>query len=137
MSDQQLPDIRMEAENLYREELFTDRHVGSIRRLQPVTSGGKDDAARAVIFTGETQIMTPAGPLPLSFELDAKDLAEAVANFGERAREALEQTVRQLEEMRRDQASSIVVPGQGGGMGGPGGMGGMGGPAGPGGGFKL
>jgi len=129
---QQLPDIRMDAANLYVEQIYTDRHIGTIRKLQPVTAAGDSDTARAVVFTGETQVMTPAGPLPLSFELDADNLADAVAQFGERAKEALEDTIRQLEEMRREQASSIVVPGQArGGMGGPGGMGGLGGLGGP------
>ena len=121
---QQLPDIRMDVANLYQEEIYTDRQVGTIRKLQPVTAAGAVDTTRTVIFTGETQVMTPAGPLPLSFELDADNLADAAARFGERARAALEDTIRQIEELRREQASSIVVPGQGGGMGGVGGLGG-------------
>lgn len=131
---QQLPDIRMDAANLYLEEIYTDRHIGTVRKLQPVTPAGEIDRARPVVFSGETQVMTPAGPLPLAFELDADNLADALAMFGERAKAALEDTIRQLEELRREQASSIVVPGQARGMGGPGGPGSMGGLGGLGGG---
>jgi aspartate aminotransferase-like enzyme len=71
--------------------------------------------------------MTGAGPLPISFEIEADTLADAVDKFGEAAKEAIERTVRDLQELRRQAASSIVVP-QGGGMGGlgPGGLGGGG-----------
>ena len=40
-------------------------------------------------------------------------------------RVGIEQTMKELEEMRRNAASSIVVPGDVGGMGGMGGPGGM------------
>jgi hypothetical protein len=70
-------------------------------------------------------VLTPAGALPLSFEVQAKSLEDAVAQFGENAKRALERTMRRLEELRREQASSIIVPGSGavppGGLGGPGG----------------
>ena len=134
MSDQQLPDIKMDASQLYREEVFTDRQIGTIRRLSPVDNNGEADTSRAIIYSGETQVMTPGGALPLSFDLEADSLGEAAEKFGAEAQEALERTIKQIEEMRREQASSIVVPGQGGGMGG---MGGMGGPAGGPGGIKF
>ena len=125
-------DVKMDAANLYREENYTDRTIGTIRRLIPVDSEGNTDPAREAIFTGETQIMTPGGALPLQFELEAATLGEAAEKFGDAAQAALEATVKQIEEMRREQASSIVVPGQGGGMGAGigGGMGGSGGPPG-------
>ena len=92
-------------------------------------SDGSADTARPTLFIGEAQIMTQAGPLPINFEIEAKNLAEAVANFGDAAKEGVERTVRELQELRRQQQSSIVVPGAGGmgGMGGMGGLGGMGG----------
>jgi hypothetical protein len=68
--------------------------------------------------------MTPAGALPLSFEIEAESLATAVAKFGAHAQRALAETMERLEEMRREQASSLIVPGSGGGGGrGPGGGG--------------
>ncbi len=127
--------IRMNADDMYREDVFTDNAVGSIRRLTPVTADGADDDSRQQTFVGSTQVLTNAGPLPLNFEIPAASLGEAIAGFGEAAREAFEQTMEELREMQREQASSIVVPrggvdpgkmggGQGGGMGG--GMGGGG-----------
>ena len=34
----QMPEFKLETNDLYTEETFTDRRVGSIRRLQPVTA---------------------------------------------------------------------------------------------------
>ena len=82
---------------------------------------------------GQTQILTPAGALPLSFEIEATSFEEAVAGFGDAAKTALAGTMQRLEEMRRDAASSIIVPGSGAAPGG--GIPGAGGP--PGGGLKM
>jgi hypothetical protein len=115
-------EAKMDADNLYREEIVTDRRVGTLRMMTPIKPDGSADTARATLFIGEAQIMTQAGPLPINFEIDGKNLAEAVANFGEAAKEGVERTVRELQELRRQQQSSIVVPGAG-GMGGMGGGG--------------
>ncbi len=126
---EQTPEIRMDASTLYREDTYTDRQIGTIRQLTPVDATGAIDGSRPVLYSGQTQIMTPGGPLPLSFELEAESLDEAVERFGPAAEVALEQTMEELKELRRQAASSIVVPGQGGaggGMGGPG----VGGPGG-------
>jgi hypothetical protein len=119
-------DIAMDSANLYREETFTDRRVGTLQVLTPITKTGAVDTARPVLYVGQTQVLTPAGALPLSFEVAAKSLEDAVAQFGEQAKRALERTMRRLEELRREQASSIIVPGSGvppGGLGGAGGSG--------------
>lgn len=107
------PDSKMDPTTLYREDIVTDRKVGTIRRLTPITSDGADDAARPTLYVGEAQIMTNAGPLPINFEIEAKGLAEAIDKFADSAKEAVERTVRELQELRRQQASSIVVPGMG------------------------
>jgi len=104
-------DIAMDKTNLYREETFTDRRVGTLQRLTPVTPSGAADAGRPVLYVGQTQVLTPAGALPLSFELEATSLDDAVAKFGEMAQQALARTMRRLEELRREQSSSIIVPG--------------------------
>jgi len=137
MTDQQLPDMNLDTSTLYQEETFTDGQVGEIRRLTPVRTDGSRDEARAVRYTGNTQIMTQAGPIPLSFEIEAESLTDAVARFGELARHKLEETTRQLEEMRKEQASSILTPDQLMGGGGGGGAGGAGGGGGRGGGFHI
>ncbi|MDH4115345.1 MAG: hypothetical protein OEU89_07725, partial [Burkholderiaceae bacterium] len=58
-------DITMDATSLYREEIYTDRRVGTIRALVPVDGKGGTDAARPVVYVGEAQIMTQMGPLPV------------------------------------------------------------------------
>ena len=105
----------MNPDELYLEEIFTDQKIGSIRRLSPVTRNGDADASREVLYMGSTQVMTPMGALPINFELHANSIGEAAEKFGAEAEVAVERTARELEEMRRDQASKIVVPGQGGG----------------------
>jgi hypothetical protein len=104
----------MDATQVYREETFTDRKVGTIRRLTPVTADGGADASRPVMFVGQAQVMTPMGAVPISFELDAATLDAAVEKFGATAEQAVQQTMRELQEMRREQASSLVIPEAGG-----------------------
>ena len=118
-------DIQMSTDDLYLEEVFTDRRVGTMQRLTPVTSNGEPDESRTILFVGQTQVLTPAGSLPLSFEIPADSLEGAVAGFGAAAENAVQDTMKKLEEMRREAASSIIVPGsEGGGMpGAPGGGG--------------
>ena len=120
-------DIAMDSKSLYQEETFTDRRVGTLQRLTPITPTGAADPTRPVLYVGQTQVLTPAGALPLSFEVAATSLDDAVAKFGELAKQALARTMRRLEELRREQSSSIIVPGGApptGGAGGPGGPGG-------------
>jgi hypothetical protein len=105
----------MDATQLYREEIFTDRRVGTIRRLTPVTVDGTPDAARPIIFVGQAQVMTPMGAVPISFELDSPTLDGAIAKFGDAAEQAVQQTMRELQEIRREQASSLVIPDSAGG----------------------
>jgi hypothetical protein len=105
---------KMDLSTLYREELFTDRRVGTIRRLTPVLVDGSTDKSREIIFVGEAQMLTPAGALPITFEIDANSLQEATNKFGAAAKEAVERTVKEIQELRRQATSSIVVPGAGG-----------------------
>jgi hypothetical protein len=127
MADERNQDPQMDAAGLYREEMFTDRKVGAIRRLTPVTRDGGADTTRPVLFIGQAEIMTNMGPVPLSFEIEGTTLDQAVAGFSAAATVAIERTVQQIQEMRRQAASQLVVP-QGGmpnlGPGGPGGRGG-------------
>jgi len=134
---QELPEIALDVENLYREESFTDQRVGIMRRLTPVTIDGADDPARKVRYLGQTQLMTQLGALPISFEIEANSFAEALKNYPIAAKQGVEDTMRELQEMRREAASSIVLPDAPGAMPG-GGLGGMGGGAGGGfGGIQL
>ena len=108
--ENQAPEIQMDSEGICREEIFTDNRIGTIRRLSPVTANGEADSSRQVQFIGSTQIMTPGGAMPLNFEIPADALEGAIEGFGDAAQQAVEQTMEELREMQRQQASSIVVP---------------------------
>ena len=116
------PELKIDPATLYLEEIFTDRRVGTIRRMTPVNKEGSRDNARPILYVGETQVLTPAGALPIAFEIQAGSLEDAAEKFGQLAKEAIERTVKELQELRRQAASSIVVPqGPVPGMGGGGG----------------
>ena len=105
-----MPDIQIDANTLYRDELYTDRKAGTIRRLTPVTVEGSADTARAVLYSGQTQLLTPGGVLPLSFDIEASSLADAVQRFPAAVQAALEQAIEEAREYRREASSRIVVP---------------------------
>lgn len=126
-SHDRLPDVSMDAANLYREEIVTDRRIGTLRVMIPIKSDGSDDAGRRTAYVGEAQLMTSMGALPLTFDIEADSLDAAVKGYGPAAKKAFEQALKELEEMRRQAASSLVIPRggagglPGGGMG-PGGL---------------
>jgi len=97
--------------------------------LVPVKADGSADTARPTLFIGEAQILTNMGPLPISFEVDAKNFSDAIENYGEAAKVGVERAVRELQELRRQASSSIVLPGAGAAAGLTGGLppGGLGG----------
>ena len=114
--------LTMDAASVYREDVYTDRKVGTIRCLTPVKSDGTPDAGRKASYIGEAQILTPMGAIPVTFEIEADGLADAIKNYEAAAKEGVERTVKEIQEYRRQQASSIVIP-----QGGAGGLPGMGG----------
>lgn len=124
--DERASDPKMDANSLYKEEVFTDRKVGMIRVMHPVQPDGESDPGRSTVYIGEAQIYTNMGALPLSFEIDAENLAEAVQHYAVAAKDAVERTMRDIQEMRRQAASSIVIPQGGAGGFPPTGMGGGG-----------
>ena len=101
---------KMDAANLYREDVITDRRVGTLRVLTPIKTDGSTDPGRRVVYVGEAQLLTQAGLLPLVFEIDATSLADAIDKFAAGATAAIERTRHELEELRREAASQIVVP---------------------------
>jgi hypothetical protein len=103
-------ELRMDTSSLYREEVVTDRRVGSIRVLTPLRPDGSPDSTRPIAYVGEAQLLTPAGVLPLVFEIEATTLADAIEKFAAGAAQALERTRREIEQLRREAASQIVVP---------------------------
>ena len=115
-------DPAMDGASLYREDVFTDRKVGTIRVLTPVQVNGSPDLGRKILYVGEAQLLTTAGALPLTFEIDAKSLEEAVSGYAAAAKVEFEHAVQELQELRRQASSSIIVPDRGMGGLGPGGL---------------
>ena len=118
MADEQAPTLEfsIDRSNLYREELFTDLKVGSIRRMTPVKPDGTGDKTRRILYFGQTQVMTPSGPIPVQSIIKAKDLQQAFKQFPEAMQAAVEQMVEELKKMQQQQqqedASRIIVPGR-------------------------
>jgi hypothetical protein len=105
-----LDDLKVDADNLYREEVFSDLRVATIRRLTPVKSDGSDDPARQTIFSVETQILTPQGLVPVHAPVEAANLAEVIEKFPAAIQAGLDRMIDEAREMRRQSASRIVTP---------------------------
>src|SRR5512145_2598745 len=89
MADDRNQEAQMDVAALYHEEVFTDRRVGAIRRLTPVTAEGGVDASRPTLFLGQAEIMTNMGPVPINFEIEGQTLSDAIAGFGPAAAAAI------------------------------------------------
>jgi hypothetical protein len=116
MANEDTAELKMDPANLFREEIYTDRRAGTIRVMNPIRSDGSADTARKTIYIGEAQLLTPVGALPLAFQIDADSLGDAVQKFAATAAVAVERAVKELQQMRREAASSLVIPGSGGGL---------------------
>lgn len=127
---QSIGDVKVDTGNLYREETFTDLRIATIRRLVPVRADGSDDDSRPALYSGQTTLMSQAGPLPVEAPIEASSLDEAAQKFPAAIQEAVDRLIEEAKEIRRREASRIVVPqgmppGGGGGMPGGGGGGGI------------
>lgn len=105
-----LDDLKVNTDNLYKEEVFSDLRVATIRRLTPVRTDGTTDDSRPTMFSAETQIMTPQGMVPIHAAVDATTLAEAVEKFPAAIQAGLDRMIEEAREMRRESASRIVSP---------------------------
>jgi hypothetical protein len=106
-------DLRMDVANLYREDVFSDLQAATIRRMTPVTPDGNVDPSRPVLFVAATHIMSQVGAVPISAQIDAKDMREAIAKFPDAIRAAVREMVEEARELQRREASRLVVPGPG------------------------
>ena len=102
-------DFSIDRSNLYKEESFTDLKVGNIRRLTPVKTDGSEDKTRNTIFVGQTNLMTPNGPLPIQGVIRAKELQQAVKRFPEAMEEAVERMMEEAQKMKDQQGSEIIT----------------------------
>ena len=117
-----MADMKADIDNLYREESFSDLKVAQIRRLTPVKPDGSDDTSRNTLYIGETQLMSPRGPVPIHCPIEAEGLEDAFQKFPDAINGAVEKLIEEAKEMQRQEASRIVVPGMSpGGLSGPGG----------------
>ncbi len=104
-------EITVDTDNLHQEEVFTDLHAASIRRLTPVNADGSPDSGRDVIYIGETNLMTQMGPLPVQFPIEATSLDDAFSQFAEGVKGAIGRLNERAKEMVREESSRIVLPG--------------------------
>ena len=114
MSDPQtqpLSEIKLDEKNLYKEEVYTDLRVGSLKQLTPVTKEGERDLARPMVFIGETQLMSQVGPLPVQTRIEAENLQAAMERFPAAIQTAVEAMIEEVKEHQRKEMSRIVVPG--------------------------
>ena len=110
-----LDDLKVDANNLYREEVFSDLRVATIRRLTPIKPDGTNDDSRPTMFSVETQILTPQGLVPVHAPVEAANLAEAIEKFPQAIQAGLDRMIEEAREIRRQSASRIVTPQDGGG----------------------
>jgi len=116
MSDANEPkitNIKINPDNLYREESFTDLTYATIRRLTPVKIDGSPDESREAIFSGMAQLMSPNGPIPVQCVIEgAKTLAEAADKLPDAIEKSVQAMIAEAQEMQRQESSRIVLPGQ-------------------------
>ena len=111
MAEQQsLENIQIDGDNLWKEENYTDLKVGSIRKLTPIKQDGTEDETREAVYSATTNIMTPGGSLPISGEIEATTLEEAVKQFPDAINAAVKKLQEEMMRMQQEQASKIVTP---------------------------
>ncbi len=121
MSDEarsMMSDLEVDKTSLYREDVVSDLHAATIRRMIPIRIDGSDDPDRAVEYVGQATILSQAGPLPVQARIEAASLEEAVEKFPEAIQEAVEKLIEEAKQYQREQASRIITPGSAAGMGG-------------------
>ena len=108
-----ITDVKVNKDNLYKEENFTDMTFATIRCLTPIKIDGSPDESRERIFTGMTQLMSPKGPIPVQCVIEGvKTLSEALDKLPEAIDKTVKAMIEEAKEMQRQEASRIIVPGQ-------------------------
>ncbi len=111
MSEPKITSITIDANNLYKEESFSDLTYVSIRRLTPVKIDGSVDASRETLYTGMAQLMSPNGPVPVHCMIEeAKSLEEAVAKLPDAIEKTVQAMIAEAREMERQESSKLIVP---------------------------
>ncbi len=110
MEDTEKKGVKINQQNLYKEEVFTDLKVANIRQLTPVKANGEPDKTRKIMFFGQTQLVSPHGPLPIQFPIEAKNLQQAIEKFPEVMEQFVEKLMAEAREMQKQEQSRIIVP---------------------------
>jgi len=114
MPEQEAASIKLDVDrsNLYREEVFSDLRVCTIRRLIPVKPDGTEDKNRKTLYVGQTQLVSPNGPIPIQNVIKVKDLQQAFKKFPEAMQEAMERMIAEAKKLQQEENSRIIVPGR-------------------------
>ncbi len=96
-------DFTVKADNLFREEIITDLNIATIRRMVPVKSDGSTDDSRTEQFFGQTQLMSPQGPVPLHAVLPANNIEEAIASYETAMTASFNQMVERMKKAQAEQ----------------------------------
>jgi hypothetical protein len=102
--------INVDRQSMYREETFSDLRMATIKRLTPVNVDGTPDDSREVLFIAQTQLLTNAGMLPVTCQIDARSLEEAIDKFPDAIETGVKEMIEEAKEIQRQQSSRIVVP---------------------------
>jgi hypothetical protein len=94
----------VDRDNLYREDSVTDVKVAAIRRLTPIKADGSDDDSRDPMFMGQTQLMSPSGPILLQSLLEARTLEEAMDKFPDAMQKEVDKAMAQAEKNHKKKA---------------------------------
>jgi hypothetical protein len=94
----------VDRDNLYREDSVTDIKVAAIRRLTPIKADGSDDDSRDPMFMGQTQLMSPSGPILLQSLLEARTLEEAMDKFPDAMQKEVDKAMAQAEKNHKKKA---------------------------------
>jgi hypothetical protein len=105
-------DLKLDGDSLFKEESFTDMKTGAVRVLTPVKSDGSADESRKRLFIGQTQLMSPKGPLPVSCMIEADSLKEAADKFPDAVSKEVDRMVSLAQQAKEKEESRIVVPGR-------------------------
>jgi hypothetical protein len=115
MSDQiKHDDFTVNKDNLYREVSITDLHIATIKILTPIKADLTDDESRSTRYFGETQMMSPEGPVPVRAIIPALSAEEAVEGFPAAMEKALADLVERVKNMQKDRQKkkSKSIPGR-------------------------
>ena len=96
--------LNIDRNNLYREDSVTDIKVAAIRRLTPIKADGSDDDSRDPMFMGQTQLMSPSGPILLQSLLEARTLEEAMDKFPDAMQKEVDKAMAQAEKNHKKKA---------------------------------